>query len=130
MPRKANRPPLSDAQIEIMQAVWQRGEVTVSEVWQAIATRRPVARNTVFTVMDRLEKRGWLAKKSIGNTHLYRPTVSQRATLGDVVQRFVETVFGGSTDSLVMTLLEGRGISPEEAKRIRKRIDAASTRSR
>jgi BlaI family penicillinase repressor len=129
MPRKTSRPPLSDAQFEIMQTVWQRGEITVTEVWQAIAARRPVARNTVLTVMDRLEKRGWLSKRCIGNTHVYRPTVSEKTTLSDVVQRFVDTAFGGSTDSLVMTLLEGRGVSPEEAKRIRKKIDEASTHS-
>ena len=130
MARKTNRPPLSDAQLEIMQVIWQRGEITVSEVWQGIAHRRAVARNTVLTVMDRLEKRGWLAKRAVGNAHLYRATVSEQATLGDVVCRLVDTVFGGSAESLVLALLDGRGVSPAEAKRIRKRIDEARGKSR
>jgi BlaI family transcriptional regulator, penicillinase repressor len=129
MPRKSQLPPLSDAQLEILQVVWQNGEIAVSDVWQAIAARRPVARNTVLTVMDRLEKRGWLSKRSVGNTHLYRATVTEKATLGEMARRFVDSTFGGSAGALVMALLEGRGISPEEAQRIRKRIDEAGSQS-
>lgn len=129
MPRNVKRPTLSEAQLEIMQVVWERGEVTVSDVWPAIAARRPVARNTILTVMDRLEKRGWLAKRSVGNTHLYKATVSARSTLGDLAKRFVDSTFGGSADALVMALLDGRGVSPAEAKRIRSRIDEAAGRS-
>ena len=125
MTKKSERPALSGAQIEVMQVVWERGEITVSDVWQTIARRRPVARNTVLTVLDRLEKRGWLSKRSVGNTHLYVAAVSEKTTLTETVKRFVDTFFGGSPESLMMTLLEGRGVSPEEAKRIRGRIDKA-----
>ncbi len=130
MPRKIIRPPPSEAQLEILQIVWQHREITVSDVWQAIAAKRPVARNTVLTVMDRLEKRGWLAKRCVGNTDLYKAAVTKKATLGDMVRRFVETAFGGSSDSLVMALLEGQGVSQEEAQRIRQRIDEARSKSR
>jgi BlaI family transcriptional regulator, penicillinase repressor len=129
MAKDKQLPRLSESQMEIMRIVWPREEITVSEVWQVIASKRPVARNTVLTVMDRLEKRGWLAKRCVGNTDLYRAAVSEHATLGNVVQRFVDTVFGGSAESLVMALLEGRGVSSEEAKRIRKRIDEANAKS-
>jgi predicted transcriptional regulator len=130
MSRKISRPALSDAQLEIMRIIWPCGETTVTEVWRAIASRRTVARNTVLTVMDRLEKRGWLCKRKVANTHLYRATVSERATLGDFAKRFVDTVFGGSAESLVMALLEGRGVSAAEASRIRKRIDEARRKPR
>jgi len=123
MPRQL--PPLSDAQMEIMQLVWDTSETTVSEIWQALAERRPVARNTVLTVMDRLERRGWLKKRSVGKTNLYRAAVSRQSTLGSVVQRLVDTTFAGSADSLVLALLEGRGVSDEEADRIRRMLDEA-----
>ncbi len=123
MPKKP--PPLSDAQMEIMQLVWATSETTVSEIWRALAERRPVARNTVLTVMDRLEKRGWLKKRSVGKTNLYRAAVSRQSTLGDVVQRLVNTAFAGSADSLVLALFEGRGVSDEEADRIRRMLDEA-----
>ncbi len=123
MPKKP--PPLSGAQLEIMQLVWNADETTVSEIWRALADQRPVARNTVLTVMDRLEKRGWLKKRSVGKTNLYRAAASRQSTLGDVVERLVDTAFAGSADSLMLALLKGRGVSEEEADRIREMLDEA-----
>jgi predicted transcriptional regulator len=57
---KGDSSPLTDAQREIMEVVWQSGDVTVSEVRDALASRRQLARNTVQTMMTRLEERGWL----------------------------------------------------------------------
>src|SRR5437763_534664 len=51
-------PPLSAAQLEIMNVVWGRGEATVAEVWRALSARRKVARNTVLTMLARLEEEG------------------------------------------------------------------------
>lgn len=130
MAQKPVRPSLSGAQLEIMQVIWERGEITVSEVWQAIGLHRAVARNTVLTVMDRLEKRGWLKKRSVGNTHVYSAAVSEETTLSETLKRFVDTFFGGSSESLMMTLLEERGVLPDEAKRIRDRIEKARHKSR
>lgn len=118
-------PLLTEPQLEAMRVVWQHDEITVSEVWQAIAARRAVARNTILTVLDRLEKRGWLLKRTVGNVQLYRAAVTEKATLSQAVQRLVNTFFGGSPESLMMTLLEGRGVSPEEARRIRQQIEKA-----
>lgn len=129
MARKTDRPPLSEAQLEILHVVWQYDEITVSDVWQQIAAKRPVARNTILTVMDRLEKRGWLSKRSVGKTDLYQAVVSKKKTLSEMARQFVDSVFGGSADSLVMTLLEGRGVTTEEIQRIRQHIDEAKTKS-
>jgi len=115
--------------MEIMQRFWVRGEATVTDVWQDLAAERDIARNTVLTVIDRLSKRGWLSRRSVGNTHLFAPTVPQRKALGRVVERLVESTFSGSVDRLVTALLDGRGISDDEAARIRKLINAAKKRS-
>jgi len=122
-------PALSEGQLEIMHAVWDKGEVTVSEVWEALAARREVARNTVLTLMDRLEKKGWLSRRADGQTHRYSAAVSRQSTLGDVVHRLVESAFAGSADSLMLALLEGRGVSDDEAARIRALIDKAKKKT-
>ncbi|MBI3862252.1 MAG: BlaI/MecI/CopY family transcriptional regulator [Planctomycetia bacterium] len=124
------RPPLSDAQFEIMQEVWKRDEATVSDVWESLAARRAVARNTVLTLMDRLVKKGWLKRRAAGQTHHYSAAVSHRSTLGDVARRVVDTAFAGSVDSLMLALIEGRGISDDEAERIRRLINAASKKTK
>ena len=60
MPHPNRLPPLSDAQLEIMNVVWQLGEVSAGDVWNVLSERRSIARNTVQTVMTRLNEKGWL----------------------------------------------------------------------
>jgi predicted transcriptional regulator len=122
---KDELPALSEAQLEIMHVVWDGGEVTVTDVWNVLAKRRPVARNTVLTLIDRLEKKGWLRRRADGQTHYYTAAAPRAATLGQVVHRLVDAAFAGSADALVLALLEGRGVSDEEARRIRQLIDKA-----
>jgi BlaI family penicillinase repressor len=118
-------PPLSEAQMEIMNVVWDRGEVTVAEVWKALAARRKLARNTVLTMLSRLEEKGWLCRDEGGHAFRYRAAVPREATLGTMIRRLVDTAFGGSAEGLVMALLHGRGVSEEEARRIRAMIARA-----
>ena len=125
---KRSRPPLSESQLEIMQLVWDGGEVTVTDVWKALAKRRPVARNTVLTLMERLVRKGWLKRKSEGPTYVYAAAAARADTLGQVVHRLVDAAFAGSADGLVSALVEGRGLSVEEVQRIRKLIDNAPSR--
>ena len=123
-------PPLSEAQLEIMSIVWDRGEATVAEVWRALAARRKVARNTVLTMLARLEEKGWLRRDAAGHAHRYRAAVPRDATLGTMIRRLVETAFDGSAEGLMLALLHGRGVSKEEAARIRALIDQAEKRRR
>ena len=118
MPEEQQPSPLSDAQLEIMQCVWRRGEATVSDVWQEVSAARPVARNTIATLMERLAARGRLSKRAVGNVHLYKPTADEHQTLRGVVRHLVDTAFSGAADRLVMALLEGRGVTAQEADRI------------
>ena len=118
-------PPLSEAQLEIMNVVWDRGEVTVADVWKALAARRKLARNTVLTMLTRLEEKGWLRRDEAGHAFRYAAAVPREATLGTMIRRLVDTAFGGSAEGLVMALLHGRGVSKEEAKKIRSMIERA-----
>jgi predicted transcriptional regulator len=127
-PNPEKLPALSEAQLEIMHVVWEGGEVTVTDVWNVLAGRRPVARNTVLTLMDRLEKKGWLRRRADGQTHYFSAAAPREDTLRQVVGRLVDAAFAGSAEGLVLALLEGRGVSDEEARRIRKLIDDARGR--
>src|SRR5579883_1770460 len=93
-------PSLSPGQLEIIDVIWQQGEATVAEVWKALSARRKVARNTVLTMLTRLEEKGWLARKADAHAHVYRATVARETTLGTMLDQLVETAFGGSTAGL------------------------------
>ncbi len=122
-------PSLSEAQMEIMNVVWDRGEATVADVWRVLSTRRKIARSTVLTMLTRLEQKGWLSCDQEGHAFRYRAALPREATLGTMIRRLVDTAFGGSAEGLVMALLHGRGVSKEEARKIKKLIDRAEGRT-
>ena len=120
--------PLTEAQREIMQVVWERGEATVSEVREALAGRRELARNTVQTMIVRLEDRGWLTHREQGRTFVYSASRPRSASLGVKVAQMVDRFFAGSPEEMVTALIEYRGLTPGEAERIREMIDRAEMR--
>jgi predicted transcriptional regulator len=123
-------PSPSQAQLAIMQVVWERGEATVADVWKTLAEARPVARNTIQTMMTRLEEKGWLQSKTEGRAFLYRAARTREQVLGGMVKRLLDSAFGGSAEGLILTLLKERGVSQDEAKRIRKMIDGVKKTQR
>ncbi len=122
--------PLSAAQREIMEIFWQRGEAGVGEVWRTVSDRRPLARNTVLTVITRLEAKGWLVPRREGNAYRYTPAFPKEKAQAEEVRRLVDTVFDGSAEGLVMTLLHGGALTAEEEKRIRAMILATQRKGR
>ena len=123
-----DRLPLTDAQRDIMEVVWSEGEVSVTEVRDALAKhKRDLARNTVQTMMVRLEERGWLTHRSKGRTFVYSAARPKKVSLGAKVSQMVDRLFAGSPEDLMTALIEYRGLSAEEAERIRQMIELAET---
>lgn len=122
MPHPKRLPALSDAQLEIMNIVWEQGEVSVGDVLDRLCEQRSVTRNTIQTMMTRLGEKGWLTHRKEGRAFLFKASVARDSTLRVLVDRFVDTAFRGSAEGLVLAMLEGRGLSDEEAVRIRKLI--------
>jgi BlaI family transcriptional regulator, penicillinase repressor len=118
-------PELSPAQAEIMEVIWERGEMTASDVRKALAPSRSVARNTVRTLLERMEEKGWLAHRAEGRTFFYSAARPRQETIGRRVYEIVETVCGGSAEALVSALLDYRGLDRAELKRIRRLLDQA-----
>ena len=123
---KKKLPPLSDGQHEIMTVVWELKKCSASDVWKVLEERRPVSRNTVHTLLVRLEEKGWLKRVEKNGSVLFSPAVSRASTQQQCVRRLIDTVFDGSAEGLVLTLLNQKTVSEEEAARIRKLIDQAT----
>ena len=120
-------PDLSEAQMEIMSVVWESAQgASVSDVWKALAAKRAVARNTVQTMLVRLEEKGWLTHRDgPGGGFIYLAKRPRHSAVRKMVSKLVETAFAGSADDLVMALIQGRGVSKDEARRIREMIEKA-----
>ena len=118
-------PPLTEGQLEIMDVVWDRGECTVSDVVKLLSERRPVARNTVLTLMTRLAAKGWLVQHRRGRGFTYSAGADKGATQRGMARRLVDVAFGGSINGLVMALMADGELSQEELAAIRETIDRA-----
>jgi predicted transcriptional regulator len=107
---KQTLPPLSESQLEIMQ-------------------RRPITRNTVHTMMSRLDDKGWLNHRDERTKFVYWASVPREQVQRQYVDRVVNVVFDGSAEGLVLALLQNRTLSRQEASRIRRMIQEAEKRS-
>lgn len=123
--KPSHLPDLSPAQREIMEIIWEQPQMAASEVMHVLSKKRKVARNTVRTLLERMENKGWLTHKTAGRTFLYSASRPRRDTVGQKIREIVETVCDGSPETLVSALLDYRGLKPDELKRIRKLLDQA-----
>src|SRR4051812_4003486 len=119
MPPKPDQSTLSPAQLQIMNLLWDSGEMGVAEVWEALSRKRQITRNTVQTMLSRLAAKGWLRHRQEGNAFYYTAAQPRQRVLGGLLARLVKNAFGGSASGLVLTLLEDTKLSADDAKRIR-----------
>ena len=117
--------PLSPAQQEIMEIIWEKGDVAAVEVRQLLANGRELARETVRTTLERMEDKGWLKHRVVGRTFFYSAALPRAAAAGQKVIELIDTVCGGSPERLMTALLDYRGLSAEEAARIEALIKQA-----
>ena len=111
---------LTGQELEIMKIVWQRDSATVRDVYEALLERRKVAYTTVMTVMKILEQKKYLKKTLSDRAHVYRPAQPKGKVIGAMVRDFVNRVFDGSAEPLLLHLVEEHSLSREDLAEIAK----------
>jgi predicted transcriptional regulator len=109
---------LTGQELEIMKVVWDLESATVRDVYEALLKRRKVAYTTVMTMMNILEEKGYLKKKQADRAYLYRPAQPKRQVIGAMVKDFVNRVFNGSAEPLLVHLVEEHGLSEKDLEEI------------
>ncbi len=71
--------------------------MTVTDVWNAVQQRRSMSRGAVQTMMIRLEEKGWLSHRSVGQTFLYSAAIPREEAQRSIARDLLETAFGGCT---------------------------------
>jgi len=112
---------LSPANLEIMKIVWEKGDVTINDVFDAVNTKRDdkLRRTTIQVQMNRLEDYGWLKHKKKGRTYIYSSVVEKQKTRREILDDITNRVFGGSRAELMKCLLEDSDVSSEDIKELR-----------
>ena len=101
-----------------MKIVWERDKTTVRDVYETLLERRKVAYTTVMTMMKILEQKKYLKKSQTERAHVYRPAQPKRQVIGGLVREFVNRVFNGSAEPLLVHLVEEHDLSGEELEEI------------
>jgi predicted transcriptional regulator len=114
-------PNLTEAELRLMDVVWEKGEVTVSEVAEALPRDLGLAYNTVLTTMRILEDKGFLrhTKSKEGRAFVYRAVVGRDEASRTALRYLVSRFFRNSPELLVLNLLEDEELSRKELGRIR-----------
>ena len=89
-----------------MKIVWERDSSTVRDVYETLLERRKVAYTTVMTMMKILEQKKYLKRTQLDRAYVYRPAQPKRLVVGAMVRDFINRVFNGATEPLLVHLVE------------------------
>jgi predicted transcriptional regulator len=109
---------LTDQELEIMKVVWDVDEATVRDVYEKLRERRAVAYTTVMTMMNILEQKGQLVKTQADRAYKYKPTQPKDQVERGMVREFVNRVFDGAAEPLLLHLVDDKKLSKADIDEI------------
>jgi len=110
---------LTELQLSILRLLWQRGEATVAELWEALYDERRLAQTTVATLVARLQRRGIVARRTRDRQFLYRATITESDVRHSMVSELTERLFAGDRTELVNHLVSASDMSPGDLARLK-----------
>lgn len=111
----AEIPKISEAEWEVMKIVWARWPVTATEIIEALAGRKEWNARTVKTLVNRLVQKGALSHQSQGKRYLYQATCTREQAAQAATGNFAQRIFDGDSVSLLVSLIRGMRLSPDDA---------------
>ncbi len=113
---------LTSQELEIMKVIWRLGPATVRQVYEDLREQRQIAYTTVMTMMNILETKGFLKKNSGDKAFVYAPSKPEKQVLRAMVREFVDRVFNGAAEPLLLHLVEDEKLTTAELDEIRRTI--------
>ena len=122
-PRKNDQ--LTPLELEIMNVLWETGPANVQTVQQNL--ERDLAYTTVQTMLNILHRKSKVKRTLKDRAYFYRPSVSRSQVVSQTIGDVVDRLFGGSAESLVMSLVETKHLTPEKLARLNKLIEESAS---
>ena len=113
---------LGELQKAVLEVVWALGEATVNQAKIKLG-RRKLAYTTVLSVMQKLDKAGWLIHREEGRTYVYRPTMTRAEAKSSSLRQFINRVCGGDPLAMFQHLLDAEELTVSDLAELRKMID-------
>ncbi len=119
---RTKSPTLTEQELEIMKIVWRREQATVRDVYEDLLQCRKIAYTTVLTMLKILEQKKYLRKSQDDRAHVYRPSKPKNQVIKGMVREFVDRVFNGSAEPLLVHLMEDRKLSEQDLDEISRMV--------
>lgn len=116
---------MTDGELRLMHVLWEKGPATVGEVVESLQTGPKPAYNTVLTLLRIMEKKGYVSHRKDGRAFIFMPAVDRADASRSALHTLVNRFFDGSTQLLMLNLLEDPQLSPEALKQLKERIEEA-----
>jgi BlaI family transcriptional regulator, penicillinase repressor len=113
----------TESELEILQILWQKTEATVREVHEILQEKKQAGYTTTLKLMQIMLEKGLVKRNDDSRTHIYQPAINQEKTQKQLVNKFIEGVFGGSRFDLVMKVLGDEKSSATEIEKIKEFLD-------
>jgi BlaI family transcriptional regulator, penicillinase repressor len=114
---------LTEAELRLMNVLWEKGPSTVQQVLEAISKKPPLAYNSVLTTIRILEKKGYVEHAKDGRAHVYVALIGRQEASRSEIKHLVQRFFGSSHEALVLNILEERQIDQEEVLRLQQLLE-------
>ncbi len=114
---------LTEAELRIMNVLWEKGSATVHEVLQSLPAKPALAYNSILTIIRILEKKAYVKHIKDKRAHVYIPQVDRKDATRFEVRHLVSRFFGNSDELLVLNILEEKSIDAEELARLRQLLE-------
>jgi predicted transcriptional regulator len=116
---------LTEAELRIMNVLWDRGSATVHEVLEAFPAKPAVAYNSVLTIIRILEKKEYVKHVKDKRAHVYIPLMNRKDATRFEVRHLISRFFGNSHEQLVLNVLEETSIDSDELDRLRQLLEGS-----
>jgi predicted transcriptional regulator len=114
---------LSRSEWALMDALWQAGRATATDVQQRLETTQGWAYSTVKTMLDRLVDKGYVKARRVGHVYEYSPKMLRPTVVNRMIDDVAQRLLGGSVAPMIQRLIEQRRLTPEEANELRTLLD-------
>lgn len=123
MPDAPQLPRPTEAELELLNILWEKGPATVRELHQAIAVKRAIGYTSVLKLLQIMTDKGLVEREESGKAHIYRPVGTQQDTQSRLVRDISERVFAGSAAALAIHALSTQPVSDQELEELRRLIE-------
>lgn len=116
---------LSNGEWKLMNALWERSPMTITELVAALRFDTGWTKHTVITMLNRLEAKGAVRHEQGSRAKLFYAAVERRGVAVQETESFLDRVYGGSVGLMVNTLLRDHSLKPSDVEELRAILDAA-----